>query len=29
MDVNEARNDEVAMASSEPYKNHLHFSPDR
>jgi len=29
MDFNEARDDGVAMASGEPYANHLHLAPDR
>jgi len=29
LDFNEARDDGVAVASSGPYANHLHLSPDR
>jgi len=29
LDFNEARDDGVAVASAEPYANHLHLTPDR
>jgi len=29
MDVNEARDDGVAVASAGPFANHLHLAPDR
>jgi len=29
LDFNEARDDEVAVASAGPYANHLHFAPAR
>jgi len=29
LDFNEARDDEVAVASAGPYANHLHLAPDR
>jgi len=29
LDINEARDDGVAVVSDGPYANHLHFSPER
>jgi len=29
LDFNEAKDDEMAMASAKPYANHVHLVPDR